>query len=67
MKNIKIDRLQKVENKETGESFQLVEITIDYFGVKSTNTYDTRFTKCGKQLIIDGDGFIPDNYDITSL
>lgn len=39
-------------------AFQMVEYVIDFFGTKISNTLDTKIMEDGRQIIIDGDGFI---------
>lgn len=67
---IKVKRLNKVEAdpKEYNDiiAFQFVEFEINFYGNVSTSTLDTKITKCGKQIVIDGDGFIPAGLDITN-
>jgi len=71
MKTINITRLKKVtptaKEYENITAFQLVIFNIDFFGNKENFTLDTKFTKDGKQLVIGGNGWIEDGYDITSM
>lgn len=65
MKNLKIKKLQRVENtdKEMLEkgivAFQLVEIGYSFYGQSMTDVLDTKIMDNGDQIIIDGNGFIP--------
>lgn len=71
MKKIELKRLQRVEAPKDEYknivAFQIVEFTIDFYGNKQTFDLDTKITKDEKQLVISGNGFIEDGYDITSL
>jgi hypothetical protein len=72
MKKMEIKRFEKepavAEIQKDGiVAFQMVEITINYFGKIMTEMHDTKILKDGRQLIINGNGFIEANLDITSL
>ena len=68
MKEIKIKKLEKVEAPKNEYkniiAFQLVEFTINFFGHIETFILDTKIMKNGKQLVIDGNGFIPSGHQI---
>lgn len=68
MKNTMIKKLERVEAPK-GEykniiAFQMVEFTINFFGNIESFILDTKIMKDGKQLVIDGNGFIPSGYQI---
>lgn len=72
MKNITLTKKTKVEApqefKKLGVvAFQLVDFVIDYFGNKIECSHDTKIMSDGRQLVIGGDGFIADGYDVSSL
>lgn len=69
MKNVEIKKLTRID-VPTGEyedivAFQMVEYEIDYFGNKITGCLDTKIMKDGRQLVIGGDGFFADGYEIA--
>lgn len=68
MKEIKIKKLERVEapKKEYKSiiAFQLVEFSINFFGHIESFILDTKIMKNGKQIVIDGNGFIPSGYQI---
>ena len=39
-------------------AFQMVEYVIDFFGNEISNTLDTKIMEDGRQIVIDGDGFV---------
>ena len=68
MKNLELKRLERVEAPK-GEykniiAFQMIEFTINFFGNVESFILDTKIMKNGKQLVIDGNGFIPSGYQI---
>ena len=67
MKNLEIKKLQKVKAPDDDENlfYQLVEFTINFYGQTMTSILDTKITKDGKQIVIDGDGFIEAGYIIN--
>ncbi len=67
MKNLKIKKLEKVKAPTGDENlfYQLVEFTINFYGQTLTSTLDTKITKEGKQIVIDGDGFIEAGYIVS--
>ncbi len=72
---MEIKRLEKVTaNQEDAYykkagivAFQLVEITFHGLGKPSKQTHDTKILKDGRQIIINGDGFVREGLDINSL
>ena len=47
------------------EAFQMVEITISFFGKTLKSWHDTKILNDGRQIVINGDGFIPSGYEIA--
>jgi hypothetical protein len=72
MKTITVERFEKVENKDK-ESFpniaffQIVNFHINFYGKQMVLTEDTRITTDGRQFVINGNGFIPQDFELTSL
>ena len=68
-KNITVVKGRKVkappEDLADGvEFYQMVDFEIDYFGRTMTVSHDTKIMTDGRQLVIGGDGFIPDGYEV---
>ena len=63
MSNLTVKKHQIVENtdkqllKKGIVSFQLVTITVNYFGRDVQDTFDTKIMKDGRQFVISGNGF----------
>ena len=68
---IQVKKLQKVEvpekhQKEEGcVAFQKVQITYCFYGKQMTELFDTKMLANGKQMVISGNGFIKDNFEIV--
>ena len=73
MKAITITRLQKVETTDKRDlrvgivAFQLVNVEINFYGKIITDTLDTKIMKDGKQIVIDGNGYISAGTEIQSF
>ena len=73
MKAITITRLQKVETTDKRDlrdgiiAFQLVNIEINFYGKIITDTLDTKIMKDGRQIVIDGNGYISAGTEIQSI
>ena len=73
MKAITITRLQKVETADKRDlrvgiiAFQLVNVEINFYGKIITDTLDTKIMKDGRQIVIDGNGYISAGTDIQSF
>ena len=71
MNAIKIEKLQKIEvptqyQKEEGcIAFQMVKLTYTFYGKQMTENFDTKIFKNGKQIIINGNGFIKSGFEIN--
>jgi len=48
-------------------AFQLIEYNLKFFGADSGGRLDTKIMKDGRQIVIDGDGWIPGGTDISNL
>ena len=73
MKAITITRLQKVETTDKRDlrvgivAFQLVNVEINFYGKIITDTLDTKIMKDGRQIVIDGNGYINAGTEIQSI
>jgi len=69
MKQISVKKLTKVEppkgEYESIVAFQLVEFTINFFGHIESFILDTKILNDGRQLVIDGNGFIGQDYQVA--
>ena len=45
-------------------AFQLVKFVVDFYGQKIESVHDTKIMKDGRQFVIGGDGFIPNEYEV---
>ncbi len=70
MSAIKITKLNKVENtdKELLEkgivAFQLVRFEYNFYGSNQSDVLDTKIMQDGRQIVIDGNGFIKEGFEI---
>lgn len=68
---IKTEKLQLVEvpfqfQKEEGcIAFQMVKLTYNFYGKQMSEFFDTKILLCGKQVVINGNGFIKDGFQIN--
>ena len=73
MKAITITRLQRVETADKRDlrvgiiAFQLVNVEINFYGKIITDTLDTKIMKDGRQIVIDGNGYISAGTEIQSI
>ena len=73
MKAIKITKLQRVETPDKNDlrigivAFQLVNVEINFYGKLITDTLDTKIMKDGRQIVIDGNGYIIAGTEIQSI
>ena len=73
MKTLEITRLQKVETTDKIDlregiiAFQLVNVEINFYGKLITDTLDTKIMKDGRQIVIDGNGYISAGTEIQSI
>jgi hypothetical protein len=71
MKNITLTKRAKVEApkelKDAGVvAFQVVDFVVDYFGNKIESSHDTKILEDGRQLVIGGDGFIREGFEVAA-
>ena len=65
-----IEKLTRVEATDKRDlkkgivAFQLVKFTYNFYGSIQTDIIDTKIMKDGKQIIIDGNGFIKAGFEI---
>lgn len=70
MKNLKITKYERVENTDKEMlakgivAFQLVKFEIDFYGNVIESVQDTKIMADGRQLVIDGDGFIEKEFEV---
>lgn len=63
-------KLQRVENTDAEflkagiVAFQLVKITYSFYGNEMNEIFDTKIMNDGKQIVIDGNGFIKAGFQI---
>lgn len=68
---IKIKKLNLVQvptefqEEEGCVAFQMVELSYSFYGSLMTERFDTKILPNGKQLVINGNGFIKDNFEIN--
>jgi hypothetical protein len=71
MKTIEIKKMSLVEvpdeyQKEEGcTAFQMVQLTYSFYGKVMTENFDTKILHNGKQIVINGNGFIKNNFEIN--
>lgn len=67
MKTITVNKLNKVSAPKDGSdiiAFQLVEFVINFFGTEIVSVLDTKIMKDGRQVVIDGDGYISAGFEV---
>lgn len=70
MKAVKITKLNRVESKDQEMldmgiiAFQLVKFEYSFYGSKCTDILDTKIMADGRQIVINGNGFIKDGSEI---
>ena len=71
MKKITVNKMNRVENTDAEMAakgivaFQMVEFVIDFFGSEIICNHDTKIMQDGRQLVIDGCGYIPEGYEVA--
>ena len=71
MKAITTIKYNKVENTDQEllskgiVAFQLVKFVINFYGNEIETTHDTKIMKDGRQIVIDGCGFIKAGHEIN--
>jgi hypothetical protein len=70
MQNLEIIKLQKIENTDAEflalgiVAFQLIKVTINFYGKLIQDTLDTKIMADGSQIVIDGNGYIKAGYQL---
>jgi hypothetical protein len=70
MKAIKTTKLQRVENTDLEMlemgivAFQLVKFEYNFYGSEQSDVIDTKIMSDGRQIVIDGNGFIKSGHEI---
>jgi len=71
MKTIITTKLQKVKNTDAEFlamgiiAFQIVKFEYNFYGCNQVDFLDTKIMNNGKQIVIDGNGFIKSGYEIN--
>lgn len=70
MKTIKTNKKARIEVPE-GEiknvvAVQLVEFVINFFGHEESFILDTKIMDDGRQIVVDGNGFIKSGYEVAA-
>ena len=71
MKNIKTTKLQRVEvpvqhqESEGCVAFQMVKFEYSFFGSNQVDFLDTKILSNGKQIVISGNGYIKDGFELN--
>ena len=69
MKKVEIKKLARIEapagEYENIVAFQMIEYVIDFVGNIINGRLDTKIMSDGRQVVIDGDGYIPAGYEIA--
>lgn len=71
MKNLAIEKMNLVNvpvefQKEEGcVAFQLIKVTYSFYGSEQSDVLDTKILADGTQLVISGNGFIKDGFQIN--
>lgn len=72
-KKITITKGPRVETPDANDkaqgivAFQVVNFEIDFYGSKCITTHDTKIMADGRQLVIDGCGYIQNGFDVSQL
>lgn len=70
MKSVTITKLQRVENTDAEMlemgivAFQMVKFEYIFYGSNQTDFLDTKIMADGRQIVIDGNGFIKEGTEI---
>ena len=70
MKSVTVNKMSLVSLTEDQKfdgivAFQMCEFVISFFGKTIVSILDTKITEDGKQVVIDGDGYIPAGYEVA--
>ncbi len=61
----RVDVPTEYQQEEGCIAFQMVEITYNFYGKQMSETFDTKILADGRQLVISGNGFIKDNFQLN--
>jgi len=61
----RVDVPTEYQQEEGCIAFQMVEITYNFYGKQMSETFDTKILADGSQLVISGNGFIKDNFQLN--
>lgn len=61
----RVDVPTEYQQEEGCIAFQMVEITYNFYGKQMSETFDTKILADGTQLVISGNGFIKDNFQLN--
>jgi hypothetical protein len=70
MKTLEITKYQKIETTDKRDleigivAFQLVKFDVYFYGKLISDVLDTKIMRDGRQIVIDGNGFIPSGYEL---
>ena len=66
MKTITATKMNRVEApaEDKAVAYQLVRFVISFFGSETESVLDTAIYSDGRQVVIDGCGFIPAGYEL---
>jgi hypothetical protein len=53
------------QKKEGCVAFQMIELSYSFYGKQMTESFDTKILKDGRQIVINGNGFIKDGFQIN--
>ena len=71
MKKINTTKMARVEipaeyrENDGVVAFQMVRFEINFFGNIQVTEHDTKIFEDGRQVVIGGDGFIPEGYEVN--
>ena len=70
MKTVTVNRMARVEAPEEFKAegvvaFQIVKFEINFYGSIVETEHDTKIMEDGRQIVIDGCGFIPAGFEVN--
>ena len=68
MESLTITKMTKVDSPANNDgilAFQMVRFCINFFGNEIVSVLDTKIMDDGRQLVINGDGFIKTGYEVA--
>jgi hypothetical protein len=60
----KLTKLPKEEQYDGIVGFQMVKMTYNFYGKEIQDMHDTKIMEDGKQFVVNGNGFIPQGFEI---